>query len=83
MVPGSAASPGVSLRHVDAIAGTLAADGSVSREVQYVLDSALWKGLPAMKEGDVFGIECTGATAYPSALRTREAIDAALEPLPS
>jgi iron complex transport system substrate-binding protein len=69
------------LGDVDAITYTVESDGSVSPEVQYVLDSGLWKNLPAVKAGNVFGLQYTEAATYTSALTTLDAISEALEPL--
>jgi ABC-type Fe3+-hydroxamate transport system substrate-binding protein len=70
-----------SLGEADAITYTLEPDGSVSASVQYVLDSPLWKNLPAVKAGMVFPVRYTQAATYPSALLTLDALDAALAPL--
>ncbi|GII88799.1 hypothetical protein Ssi03_67890 [Sphaerisporangium siamense] len=70
-----------SLGEADAITYTLEADGSVSDAVQYVLDSKLWKNLPAVKAGKVFPLRYTEAATYGSALTTLDAIDQALTPL--
>lgn len=70
-----------SLGEADAITYTLQADGSVSEAVQYVLDSGLWKNLPAVKAGKVFPLQYTEAATYKSALRTLDSIDKAFAPL--
>jgi iron complex transport system substrate-binding protein len=70
-----------SLGEADAITYTLEPDGSVGPAVQYVLDSPLWQGLPAVKAGMVFPLRYTQAATYPSALGTLDAIDQALAPL--
>lgn len=70
-----------SLGEADAITYTLQPDGTPAPEVEYVLDSPLWKNLPAVKAGNVFGLRYTEAATYGSALRTLDAIDEALAPL--
>ncbi|MEU8268559.1 ABC transporter substrate-binding protein [Sphaerisporangium sp. NPDC049002] len=70
-----------SLGEADAISYTVDPDGSVSEAVQYVLDSKLWKNLPAVKAGNVFPLRYTEAATYGSALTTLDAIDRALAPL--
>ncbi len=65
----------------DAITYSLAVDGSVSESVQYVLDSNLWKQLPAVKAGMVFPVQYTEAATYTQALKTLEALDTTLAPL--
>ncbi|MEO3785787.1 ABC transporter substrate-binding protein [Actinocorallia sp. B10E7] len=70
-----------SLGDADAITYTLDADGKPSEAVQYVLDSKLWKNLPAVKAGKVFGLQYTEAATYASALKTLDSIDKALAPL--
>lgn len=67
-----------SLGDADYITYTVEADGSVTESVQYVLDSKLWKELPAVKAGHVLPIRYTQATTYESALLTLDNIDAAL-----
>ncbi len=70
-----------SLGEADAITYTLQADGTPSKPVQYVLDSKLWRNLPAVKAGRVFGLRYTEAATYGSALKTLDAVDQALAPL--
>ncbi|MGW4034264.1 ABC transporter substrate-binding protein [Streptomyces sp. NPDC004838] len=70
-----------SLGEADAITYTVEDDGTVSDMVQYVLDSALWKKLPAVKAGKVFPLRYTEAATYSSALLTLDAVDKALAPL--
>jgi len=65
----------------DVLTYTLEVDGAVPPGVQYVLDNPLWQSLPAVQAGNVFGIQYTEAATYESALRTLDALDAALEPL--
>ncbi|EWC63868.1 ABC Fe(3+) transporter, substrate binding component [Actinokineospora spheciospongiae] len=65
----------------DAITYSVAADGSVPKPVQYVLDSPLWKELPAVKAGKVFALRYTEAATYRSAMTTADAIDRAFAPL--
>ncbi|MDX6742336.1 ABC transporter substrate-binding protein [Actinocorallia sp. A-T 12471] len=69
------------LGEADAITYTVDADGTVSEAVQYVLDSKLWKNLPAVKAGKVFPLRYTEAATYASATRTLDAIDKAFAPL--
>jgi len=70
-----------SLGDADAITYSLQADGTPSAAVRAVLDSALWKNLPAVKAGKAFAIRYTEAATYESAMMTLDAIDAALAPL--
>ncbi|GAA2849917.1 iron-hydroxamate ABC transporter substrate-binding protein [Streptosporangium fragile] len=70
-----------SLGDADAVTYSLNPDGSVSEAVQYVLDSKLWKNLPAVKAGKVFPLRYTEAVTYSSGLRTLDAIDQAFAPL--
>ncbi|MFB4312163.1 ABC transporter substrate-binding protein [Actinomadura sp. GTD37] len=65
----------------DAITYTLQPDGEPAPEVQYVLDSELWKRLPAVKDGKVFPLRYTEAATYESAMKTLDEIDRALAPL--
>lgn len=55
--------------------------GKPGESVQYVLDSPLWKNLPAVKNDMTFGLRYTEAATYESAMRTLDAIDQALAPL--
>lgn len=70
-----------SLAEADAVTYTLDSDGSVSEPVQYVLDSKLWKNLPAVKAGNVFPLRYTEAATYGSAIKALDSIDEALAPL--
>ncbi|KAB1908947.1 ABC transporter substrate-binding protein [Micromonospora sp. AMSO1212t] len=70
-----------SLGEADAITYTLQPDGTPAEAVQQVLDSALWKNLPAVQAGRVFGLQYTEAATYESALRTLDSIDKAFAPL--
>ncbi|WP_233526024.1 ABC transporter substrate-binding protein [Actinomadura spongiicola] len=70
-----------SLGEADVITYTLEPDGTVGPAVKYVLDSDLWKRLPAVKAGRAYGIRYTQAATYPSALKTLDALDQALAPL--
>jgi iron complex transport system substrate-binding protein len=70
-----------SLGEADAITYTVNPDGSVPDPVKYVLDSKLWKNLPAVKAGKTFALRYTEAATYTSALKTLDAIDQAFAPL--
>ncbi|MGH3243551.1 MAG: ABC transporter substrate-binding protein [Spirillospora sp.] len=70
-----------SLGEADVITYTLEPDGSVGPAVKYVLDSDLWKRLPAVRAGRAYGIRYTQAATYPSALKTLDGLDQALAPL--
>jgi iron complex transport system substrate-binding protein len=72
---------GSSLGEADAITYSVNPDGSVSESVQRVLDSQLWKNLPAVQAGRVFPIRYTEAATYSVALKTLDAIDRAFAPL--
>ncbi|MFH9613620.1 ABC transporter substrate-binding protein [Streptomyces pratensis] len=65
----------------DALTYSVNADGSVSEAVQYVLDSKLWKNLPAVKAGKTFPLRYTEAATYGSAMNTLDAIDTSFAPL--
>lgn len=68
-----------SLGDADVITYSLADDGSTPEPVQYVLDSPLWKNLPATKAGRTIGIRYTAAATYESAILALDAIDEAFE----
>jgi iron complex transport system substrate-binding protein len=70
-----------SLAEADVITYTLQPDGTPGEAVKYVLDSKLWKNLPAVKAGKAYGIRYTEAATYASAIKTLEAVDQALAPL--
>jgi iron complex transport system substrate-binding protein len=70
-----------SLGQADAITYTLEPDGSAGPAVRYVLDSPLWKSLPAVKAGMVFPVRYTQASTYRSALLTLDSLDTVLAPL--
>jgi iron complex transport system substrate-binding protein len=65
----------------DAITYSVKADGSVPPPVRYVLDSPLWKNLPAVKAGKVFPLRYTEAATYREAVMTLDAADEAFAPL--
>ncbi|GAA0548223.1 ABC transporter substrate-binding protein [Actinomadura livida] len=70
-----------SLGDADAITYTVEADGKPAAEVKYVLDSKLWKNLPAVKDGKAYPVRYTEAATYESAMRTLDEVDKALAPL--
>ncbi|WP_415949184.1 ABC transporter substrate-binding protein [Streptomyces sp. KLOTTS4A1] len=70
-----------SLRDADVITYSVKGDGSVPESVKYVMESELWKNLPAVKAGKTFPIRYTEAATYGQAVQTLEAIDAAFAPL--
>ncbi|WP_405656562.1 ABC transporter substrate-binding protein [Streptomyces sp. RK9] len=70
-----------SLRDADAITYSVQADGSVPKAVRYVMDSKLWKNLPAVKAGKTFPLRYTEAATYGSAMKTLDAIDKSFAPL--
>ncbi|GHE53314.1 hypothetical protein GCM10018785_23570 [Streptomyces longispororuber] len=70
-----------SLREADAITYTVNADGSVPPSVKYVMDSKLWKNLPAVKAKKTFPIRYTEAATYGQAMQTLDAIDTSFAPL--
>ncbi|WP_216216725.1 ABC transporter substrate-binding protein [Amycolatopsis aidingensis] len=65
----------------DAITYSVEADGSVPESVQYVLDSELWKNLPAVKAGQTYPIRYTQAATYREAMLTLDAIDESFAPM--
>lgn len=66
-----------SLGDADWITYTVQDDGTPSEAVQYVLDSELWQGLPAVRAGHVIPLRYTEAATYTSALTTLDGIDEA------
>ncbi|MFD4987688.1 ABC transporter substrate-binding protein [Streptomyces sp. NPDC058374] len=70
-----------SLGDADVITYTVQPDGEPAAAVQYVLDSPLWKELPATRAKLTLPLRYTEAATYPSALRTLDALDKALKPL--
>jgi iron complex transport system substrate-binding protein len=70
-----------SLGKADAITYSVGADGSVPEPVQYVMDSPLWKNLPAVKAGMTFPVRYTEAATYGQAMQTLDAADKAFAPL--
>ncbi|MEU6072966.1 ABC transporter substrate-binding protein [Micromonospora sp. NPDC047074] len=70
-----------SLGEADAITYTVQPDGTPGESVKQVLDSALWKNLPAVKAGRVFPLQYTEAATYESALKALDSVDKALAPL--
>ncbi|MFD4631583.1 ABC transporter substrate-binding protein [Streptomyces sp. NPDC058284] len=69
------------LGEADAITYSVNADGSVPQPVKYVMDSKLWKNLPAVKAGKTFPIRYTEAATYGQAMQTLDAIDTSFAPL--
>lgn len=65
----------------EVITYSVAADGSVPPPVKYVLDSELWKNLPAVKAGKAFPLRYTEAATYRAAMKTLDAVDEAFAPL--
>ncbi|MEU9736433.1 ABC transporter substrate-binding protein [Streptomyces sp. NPDC048002] len=70
-----------SLGEADAITYSVNADGSVPEGVQYVMDSKLWKNLPAVKNKMTFPVAYTEAATYGDAQKTLDALDKSLAPL--
>ncbi|MEW2392321.1 ABC transporter substrate-binding protein [Streptomyces venezuelae] len=69
------------LGKADAITYSVNPDGSVPKPVKYVMDSKLWKNLPAVKAGKTFPIRYTEAATYGQAMQTLDAIDKSFAPL--
>ncbi|WP_306338639.1 ABC transporter substrate-binding protein [Streptomyces sp. KL118A] len=69
------------LGEADAITYSVNPDGSIPKPVKYVMDSKLWKNLPAVKAGKTFPIRYTEAATYGQALQTLDAIDKSFAPL--
>ncbi|MCX4966624.1 ABC transporter substrate-binding protein [Streptomyces sp. NBC_00654] len=65
----------------DVLTYSVNADGTVPEPVKYVMDSKLWKNLPAVKAGKTFPLRYTEAATYGSAMKTLDAIDESLAPL--
>jgi iron complex transport system substrate-binding protein len=70
-----------SLGEADAITYSVQADGTVPEPVKYVMDSKLWKNLPAVKAGKTFAFRYTEAATYGQGVQTLDAIDKAFAPL--
>ncbi len=70
-----------SFADADVITYSLSSDGSTSEAVQYVLDSPLWKNLPAVKAGKVFALPFTEAATYRQAVTALDGMDEALASL--
>ncbi|MFE0176185.1 ABC transporter substrate-binding protein [Streptomyces sp. NPDC059002] len=70
-----------SLGDADAITYSVKPDGSIPQPVKYVMDSKLWKNLPAVKAGRTFPLRYTEAATYGQATQTLDAIDEAFAPL--
>lgn len=68
-------------READVMTYSVNADGSVPESVKYVLDSKLWKNLPAVKAKKAFPFRYTEAATYGEAMKTLDAIDKSLAPL--
>ncbi|MBB5953735.1 iron complex transport system substrate-binding protein [Saccharothrix tamanrassetensis] len=69
------------LAEADGISYSVNADGSVPPNVKYVLDSELWKNLPAVKAGKTYPFRYTEAATYQAAMKTLDAVDQAFAPL--
>ncbi|MFE0154325.1 ABC transporter substrate-binding protein [Nonomuraea sp. NPDC059007] len=69
------------LAEADAVTYSVGPDGAPLQAVKYVLDSELWKKLPAVKAGKAFAIRYTEAATYGQALLTLDALDKSLAPL--
>lgn len=69
------------MREAEAITYTVNADGSVPEAVKYVMDSGLWKNLPAVKKNMTFPVKYTEAATYGQAQRTLDALDETFAPL--
>lgn len=64
-----------SFAEADYITYTVQDDGTPPAEVQYVMDSPLWKNLPAVKAGHLIPIRYSEAATYASALTTLDVLD--------
>ncbi|KID29078.1 ABC-type Fe3+-hydroxamate transport system, periplasmic component [Prauserella sp. Am3] len=69
------------LKDAEAITYTVNADGSLPEAVKYVLDSNLWKNLPAVKKDMTFPVKYTEAATYGQATTALEALDETFAPL--
>ncbi|MBZ6227690.1 ABC transporter substrate-binding protein [Streptomyces olivaceus] len=70
-----------SLGASDVITYSVNTDGSVPDAVQAVLDSKLWKNLPAVKNRRALPVAFTEAATYGDAMKTLDAIDKSFAPL--
>lgn len=70
-----------SLGDADVITYSLETDGTVGESVKYVMDSPLWKNLPAVKAGRVYAFKFTEAATFTEAIETLNEIDQSLRPL--
>jgi len=69
------------LQDADAITYTVNDDGSLPDPVKYVMNSSLWKTLPAVKNHMTFPVRHSEAATYTEALLTLQALDKAFTPL--
>jgi len=74
---------GENLGNVDVIVYGLNADGSMSPQLQELVNSELWKELPAVKAGNVVQVRHSLAATYQTALLTLDSIDEGLSKLPA
>lgn len=65
----------------EAITYSVQPDGSIPASVQYVMDTELWKNLPAVQAGHVYPIRYTEAATYEQAMLALEAIDKSFAPM--
>ena len=71
------------LAEADVIIFGIEPDGSITPELQAVFDSPLWQNLPAVKAGNIVGIQHANAATHETALLALDSIDAGLEKLPA
>ncbi|GAA1246738.1 iron-hydroxamate ABC transporter substrate-binding protein [Prauserella halophila] len=69
------------MQEADAITYTVDPDGSAPQPVGYVLDSNLWKNLPAVEDDMTFPVKYTEAATYGQAKQTLDALDETFAPL--
>ncbi|QSE90385.1 ABC transporter substrate-binding protein [Rhodococcus pseudokoreensis] len=68
---------------VDVIVYGVGPDGKVSPELQALMDSPLWKSLPAVQAGNVVPVQHALAATYQTALLALDSIDEGLSKLPA
>lgn len=66
----------------DVLVYPLGPDGQPTEQTRQLLESEVWKALPAVQAGRVLGVAYTDALTYPGAMKSLQSLAAALEALP-
>lgn len=72
-----------SLGGVDVIVYGVQADGTLTAEMQALVDSPLWQALPAVKAGNVVAVKFGNSATHRTALLALDSIDEGLAALPA